>query len=686
MSQKAKEKSFSLFLKCLVGSSAAHAVAIAFLLERPVWISSILQNVLGKIPSRTIDLALAGGASPDAPDSTFDVILTKRPDSKPYDLPKEALEVLQPQGEFVASPIAWSDPLTAPPQQEWLTADCPRMPLEEHVSEAVLANLPIVVAEIPESEKMQAPALLLALPFSPTQIEYEAPETSVAARSEESPSLSGEKQFSEGEEGQSSLAVSTRPHIKDTAFPFVFSPPDMESLRLPSLMLSLSQEHKRPTYSSLLPELASEAAPLEEKDPLKVSLPAKENPLQEAWAASGSSPMPLDAPSVRPVLSAPLAKPLLGSSVVPIDETLSYVPNVSFGKDAPPNIRGYKLPEIPGIAEWHDLFTIDVQMVPRKTEEDFLFSIVLTPKKEAMSYALKQNFHFIIDCSSKTARHRMPIYKRAVQRALSYVGPKQNFNIYLFDQQAVSFQNSPVRGTEKEISRAKEFLEKEKYKSKSRRTDLLSILEQIAAMPNQYDELHTVILLSDGELLNEKKKGDYYHWLKRNRGKIALYAASVGEGRAFDLELFAAASGGKVINSSTNAAIARKLSKLVMDLQHPIAKEVSVDIRSKNPDSPLALASSEAMLPPLFASQSYTIVGSAQSPEDFTFLLEAITKDRFVEISKHLSLKAASKPPSPLTPMWLEKQAQGELVQFLDEREKKHKAQATKLLVQADGK
>lgn len=680
MNRKPSDHNMTLFWKCLVGSAAAHMAAIAILLEQPVWISSLVQSLLGKIPSNSMDLTLGQDNLSPVPDTTWDVIITKRPASKPFDLPVEALEVLQPQGEYVASPFSWSDPLSHRPVNEWLTTSS--TPLEHAETDTNIALLPILFLEIPDNEKMHAPASLLAVPLLPDPFEIEIPIAAVALQNEPiSPSTDVPVSFVSEEIPNEIATIVHQPQLKETAFPFVYSPPDLESLHLPSLILSLSPENKPFTYSSLLPETASIPDKTTEKEALFLSLPT-----QESFAAIEAPAMTFEVAPTQVQMLTAIPKPRLASSVIPIDETLSYVPNFTFGEKLTTTIRNYKLPDLPSLAEWHDLFAIDVHIVPRKNEEDFLFSIVLTPKKEAMAYALKQNFHFVIDCSQKSARHRMPIYKRAVQRALGYLGSKQNFNIYLFDPQGVAYQKELVSATPKEIARAKDFLDKEKYKSQSRRTDLLAIMEYIANLPKQFDEIHTVILIADGDVIPERKKDEFNYWLRRLRGKVALYAASVGDGRAFDLELFAAASGGKTLNSPTNAAFARKLCKLVMDLQHPIAKELSVEIRSNNPDQPLSLASSEAILPPLYASQSYTIVGSAPTQEDFTFVLEGVTKDRFVEISKLLSLKTASKPTTPITPLLLEKMAQGELVQYMQDGERKYKTQAAKLLAGADGR
>lgn len=705
------------FWKCLLASAAAHAALLLFLVQNPIWLASLWHSLFGKFPSRTIDL-LAEGEMLQEPDTTFDVILTKRPDSKPFDLPqttfqeKETLDILQ--REAIASFFELPDPLAdlfddsvlQPSSSELAKEELPCITLEQPAYEAALAELPIPVLEMPIDKTIEMPSMFFAavanlhlpvleaiadqkeepLVLSTTPLPFSFEDDQLASFVRASTTM-GKEPGPKNQEMFSSddwQPLSSLPPLEDAIA--VSSPTaslELESLELPPTTITLPTAKEKLSYSSILP-----APPSTDSQEKGVAVSPKREALTAVDAKYPFSPESTPQNFTQSATS-PMAKPRLSTSTILVDEALNYPPLFAFGNDRIPPIRNYGLPEIGSIVEWKNLFAIDVHVMPRKNEEDVIFSVVLTPKKEAAAYALKQNFHFVIDCTSKSSRYRIPIYKRAVERALGYLEPKQSFNIYLLDDQGVAFQDEPVPGEEKQIARARTFLEKQSHKTPRQKRDLLRVLKHVAELPQGHDELHTVVLLSDGHLFdkNKKKKDEFYSWLRAHSGKLVLYAATVGqEDRAIDLELFAASSGSSVLVTTTNASFTRKFAKMVMDLRYPIAQVVAADLRSKNPDQPFAFPSEHTILPPLYAGQTYTFVGTSPAPEDFTFNLEAITKGRFVEINQQLSLKTASKPHSSLTTLWLKNKARGELAQYLDLGEDRHIERAAKLLSQADSR
>ncbi len=667
MSEKIRE--VSLFGKCLLASAAAHTTLLMLLIARPIW----LQSVLGKTPSRSMELSLEK-------DTTFEVFLTKRPEKKPYDLPQKEPS-LQPLSESSVLSLAEPLPLSRPSDLAWMTNNFPLVSLEEKDAEPgiLFAVLPVPVSEISESLPNTAPALFFAASSALLQENEQSDQPIRAVRQTEETAPLLESVLPSNEWA----AIALHPQREEPAVPLPLStPPEYESLDLPSVAKPLSIANEPMNYASLLP---APALPIEENS----DIPAVTNsaPRTEITATFEAPPLSWEEPA--PVFSSNYTspKPLLSSPSVPLNEALGFVPNFSFGNDSTPSgIRNFDLPDIASVVEWQNLFAVEVHAAPRKNEEEWLFSISLTPKKDTMAYALKQNYHFIIDCPQNAPRQRIPAYKEAVQRALEYIGSKQSFNIYILDEKGAAFAQEPVPGTATQIANAQAFLERKKHKGKKSRLDLLQVLHEIAQLPNAPDELHTIILLSDGDLMHGRKgkREEFYSWLWKQRGKIALYAASIGEEKpSLDLVLFTSASGGRVLMSPTYTGFPRRFTKLVLDLQHPLAKDVTIDLRSKNPQHPVALAS-DTVLPPLFAGQSYTLVGTAPAPTDFIFLLEGKSKGRYVEISKHLSLKNAAKPTSPLSSLWQKKKAQGDIVQFLNNHEKSTIEDAVKLLVQAE--
>ncbi len=684
MSHKIRgEKKLSLFWKCILTSIAAHVLALLFLLEQPIWLSSFWQNFLGKIPSHSVELGISHETL--LFDTTFDTLFTKRSSSKPFDLPKESLNTPLPEGEYVSSSLTLSDPALDLKPNEWLCTHLAPILREESLSSIAFITLAAPVSAIPRETLKDTQPLFFtsSLPLMLEEREdapfYEVAATSVPQQQEET---AIEITFSAAEEQFDGhpLPISS---LQRTALPH--TDPAIKPLALPSIAVALPSPSEK-SCPSLLPKIREEISSYTEEGEFLISSPCEESlPVLE-----NISPFSLKDPPLKFSSLESLSDPQLSPSTILIASSPSYYPN-AIGKKISPLSPSYSygLPRFAVVAEWHDLFTIDIRIMPSKQEEGILFSIVLTPKKEAFSHTFKQNYHFIVDGSHASSRHRLPVYKRAIARALSQLDACQNFNIYIIDQHGSEFQSLPVPCNERNHAKARDFLEKEKSSSKTAtKKGLLSLLLKIANLPKQHDELHTVILLSDGHLLtgNEKKDRRLYSWLLSHH-QIPIYAATIeDEERPLDLQLFTSASGGKLLISQTHAAFARKFTKMIMDLKYPLATNVAIDIQSKNPQTALTLASPKSVYPQLFADKSATFVGSARAAEDFTFLLEARGKDRLVEINKHLSLKDAARSESSLTPLWLETKAQNEIMQYLEKHSEKSLKLVSDLLEQAEKK
>lgn len=689
--------SLTRFGKCLLTSTVIHAMVIGLLFQRPFWFSSLWHSFLGKITSSTVDLPFSSGDEESALDSAFEVFLTEKPASKPYDLPRLGSKkpALTPRDEYSASPIKWSDPLSNRPKSEWLTETFEPYEFNEPTVTTSLATLPIPIVEHSEPQSSSTPDAFIFVTHSP-------------ADDEERDSAHGQTAKATQEEALD-LSPKTHKEISSVAVTPIFSkshheaeslsvlPPKLDTLEVPTVNAFVSIPLAPPQYAvvhqELFPDLSLIAA-IASIDPEKAKgfNPALEgnSGACEMLAASAAKSPSSFSNEIETAAHTSMQKPLLSTSTILQEDVLSYVPNTAAPKEPTlPSLKDYGLPNVSSVAGWHNLFSADVRVMPRKKEEDLLFSIELTPKKEAIAYALRQNFHFVINCSSDMPKHRIPVYKKAVHRALGHLNSGQNFNIYFVHPNGAVYDSEMLEANEKEIAKAREFLDREDYKSEKRKTSLLGVLHQIAAMPKAHNELHTVILLSDGHVIDKKRKreDELRSWLNAQKGKIALYAATVGESnRSMDLELFAATSGSQVLISPTHAAFARKFTKMVMDLQYPLATDVTIALRSKLQDFPLYLASISTSNPPLFASQSCTIVGSAPKAVDFTLMIEGNGGGRFVEISKHLSLKAAPRPAFSLASLWLEKSAHEELAQFLESGGQFYLEEAAKLLGKADDK
>ncbi|MFS8564323.1 MAG: hypothetical protein LVR00_08495 [Rhabdochlamydiaceae bacterium] len=198
---------------------------------------------------------------------------------------------------------------------------------------------------------------------------------------------------------------------------------------------------------------------------------------------------------------------------------------------------------------------------------------------------------------------------------------------------------------------AQAFLEKQDHGSYFSAADLCKSLSKIVPETVQENEATSVILMTDGDssLNQEKQRKIIQSFAQKNKGRLSLYTAAVGEGNnlAF-LELLSSLNNGHLLYSDTHASFPRKLTKLVLDLLHPIAKDISVSISQANPKGRIKLYSSSTALPCLFSKRPYTIYGTAETLTNFTLVLQGKNKNQLFTIKKTSLLQKQKATPESL--------------------------------------
>ncbi|MBS0653912.1 MAG: VWA domain-containing protein, partial [Verrucomicrobia bacterium] len=196
-----------------------------------------------------------------------------------------------------------------------------------------------------------------------------------------------------------------------------------------------------------------------------------------------------------------------------------------------PDLDEYQLPSIAMATSWNDDFNVDLKFLPDEEGNGYIFSVALKPNFDLSEYSLKQNIYFIIDRSNSVQKHRFAVFKRGVLKALASMQNCDAFNIYVVDKSVTKFTSTPLRVTPKAIKAAEEFLEKQEAGTMFAGSDIYGSLEKILPEIDSTDQIHTAILLTDGNTLHNTPKQQHVlgKWLEKNSGKISLYTAAVGQ-------------------------------------------------------------------------------------------------------------------------------------------------------------
>lgn len=424
-----------------------------------------------------------------------------------------------------------------------------------------------------------------------------------------------------------------------------------------TLQISLFSLELQTTLTPLsIPSAAVE--PLFIEEPLFGPLPL--------FLSDGSSPLDrlTNLPLTQRVISqAPNAMPLEEVQAPALfleGEDLSYSLQTHLPSRSLPYLHSYALPQKDPALLWGKEFKVSVQVMPDKKANRHLFLLSLQPHDEIEVAPMKQNFHFLIDRSNSIAKQRFTVFKKAVLKTLSHLEEGNSFNIYVFDKKVSRLSEKNLPLSKESIEAAEAFLEKQEAGGFFASGDLFASLEQILPTSVAEDEAHTAILLTNGEIVLKQKKQHKVikSWMEKNQGKVDLYTAATGINNNFPLlDLLSALNRGTALHSDTHSAFPRKLAKRVMDLQEPLAKDISLAVIPSDPESHIRLYPPQSRLPTLYRNQPYLLVGSIDQLSDFTLLIEGKHQGEEILIEKQISFADAKNGDLILEKKWGAEQA-----------------------------
>lgn len=348
-----------------------------------------------------------------------------------------------------------------------------------------------------------------------------------------------------------------------------------------------------------------------------------------------------------------------------------------------PELDEYQLPNIAMATSWNDDFNIDLKFLLHEEGNGYIFSVALKPNFDLSEYSLKQNIYFIIDRSNSVQKHRFAVFKRAVVKALASMQSCDAFNIYVVDKSVTKFTSTPLRVTPKAIKAAEEFLEKQEAGTLFAGSDIYGSLEKILPEIESTDQIHTAILLTDGNTLHNTPKQQHVlgKWLEKNSGKISLYTAAVGQkNNLLMLDLLSSISGGKLLYSDTHASFPRKLAKLILDLKNPVAKDLMIAAVPQYPDAHMEFYLASTHLPSLYAGQPYMIYGYIDEPCNFDLIIQGRHGEEWIAIKKNVSFIAGEKGTRSLEKQWKAQKANLCYSKFLKEGKNAHLKDAKEIL------
>ena len=383
--------------------------------------------------------------------------------------------------------------------------------------------------------------------------------------------------------------------------------------------------------------------------PLKFECASKTyTPLKESFDHLLLSQLPLN-----PTVLSSAATTTISKAIHPIESIKAF-------NSTTLNIKSPSLPQLPTLedldtANLSDSFESELVFLPKEDEEGYIFALTLIPRADLQLPALQQHITFLIDRSNSVQKERLQATKQSVLKSLDELSANDNFNIIVFDnkQEKLFQQNMPI--CTQNIELADQFLNNIQLGSFFSFADLYSPLLQTMPSSVRDEDLHSVILITDGESLAKKnvQRSLLNYWTVQNQGKVSLYTVSMDDDRhQATLDALSMFNKGSLTSSSTNRGLKRKLLKLIRNIGMPIAKNISITAVPTVTENHIELYPKTEIAPHLFRDQPYIILGKTQTLDDFVLFVQGRLKNKWLNIKKKVSFVHAKRGGHSLKMQW----------------------------------
>jgi hypothetical protein len=346
------------------------------------------------------------------------------------------------------------------------------------------------------------------------------------------------------------------------------------------------------------------------------------------------------------------------------------------------------LPKLPSLSELNtvslsDQFEADLIFLPKEEGEGYIFALTLIPNPVLEFPKFRQHFTFLIDRSNSVQQSRLDATKNAIHSSLKELSPGDTFNIVCFDSKIEKLAPNPLQANAESFETAKKFLEKIQLGSFFSTSDLYKPLFLTVPSTVSDDEIHTAILLTDGESLSKKalQQSFFSNWTFYNAGRVSLFPLCLDSDKHLPmLETTASFNKGKLASATSNRGLKRKLLKLIRSIHQPIAKNITCRAISRVPKTKIELYPTPLQATHLYLDQPYVIMGETRSLDDFIIFIQGQLVDRWVNIKKTVSFLNGKKGTKSLKSEWALQKANSLYERFLFDQNPQHIADAKLIL------
>ena len=332
-----------------------------------------------------------------------------------------------------------------------------------------------------------------------------------------------------------------------------------------------------------------------------------------------------------------------------------------------------------------DEFDTLVRVLPKKTGDGTMFSILLSPFDKASVDATTNHIYFLIDRSSTMEEHRFYTFKKAISQSLTYLEEGTPFNIALFDYETEWLNERDLIASKNSINFVRKKLKSITQRGKSNIQTFASLIDNLKAKAYRTGEPHTLILLSDGRFM--KNIRIQRHVIKSITDDIpdafSLYAASTSDNNNLGmLDLITGLCRGDAVHSKTHASFSRKLASLTKRVHKPVG--YCVKVTQINDDNTTQILDNSGLSRSIYADKVFKIYGETSSKNDINLLIQAYNGDRWLNIPKTISFKNGIASPTRLASDFAKEQSLLDFLYFIQTGNANALNQAQTRLIQSN--
>jgi hypothetical protein len=327
-------------------------------------------------------------------------------------------------------------------------------------------------------------------------------------------------------------------------------------------------------------------------------------------------------------------------------------------------------------------FDTELLFSPRE-EGGYLFALTLLPRFPLPLSPLRQHYLFLIDRSNSIQQARLAATKSALRKALEELHSQDTFNIIAFDHKVEKLSSVPLAPTPQALEKAEHFLNELELGSFFAQTDLCKPLFVSVPVAVDDQELHTAILMTDGESLARADMAQqlFEEWTRYNQGKLTLHTLTLqGDPHAALLHAASALNRGISLAAPTAKGLKRRLLKLMKMIQAPLIKNLSCRIVSPTGSSAPTLFANANFTPHLYLNEPYVLLGQCDHLDDFVLCVQGHLHEEWIHIKKKISFLDAKKGNISLKKEWALQKTYCLYQQYLRDENVDHIAQAEKLI------